>query len=676
MTTTDRFGLYRLGPGSKLTDHSHKFGDRDRVTIDRALRLGAEDHHHDGAVPSHTVPAAPGLTLDVSSGSIGAGLRVYYRYTLVDVDGAEGLGSAVSFLDTPAPLNEAAAATLSRSSAGGSLLPGQYFYVLSAYTNVTTQETRAVAPTPITVPAGSVTNIVSLLMPTLPAGATGFNIYRKGPGDARYNFLASTAAGSYTDTGSVEPDCNRTIPVANSTNAANAVTVGIGAEGEAPPAGMTWKLYRTTTGGVWATSFLHHVVEETAEGSGIITPTYQDVGVNPTTGEPPDASEQIGSPSPVMLTDGAEVQGLLPMGRVSGFPFIVTFAFVGSLVGTFQGSTVWVNEFPRASIIGVRAALGRGSAPAAQDDIFDINAGWGANPTMASVFDDPADRPRVEVGDQIGARVPATALTELLVGDCLTADLDQAGGGATPTDVDASINVYMIAHGYEEASFYPGLDLRSPPGLLAWYNEGGFGVLDGQPIPSWANAVTGIVGPAVQATAGLRPIRDDGVLNGRAVALFSGDFLKTAGFAITAQPITVFFVGRSSTLSGAQTYVDGDAGEMQVAKDVFPHFVAGPAGGIVGPVADTGWHIFCAEMKGSTLSTLRVGGGPGAQGAGGVTGLTAITLGSLGFAAANFLVGAMAEVLVYQGARTPQDLNTVGHYLSERFDLPWADVDA
>lgn len=671
MTTTDRFGLTILGPGAKLSDIDYKFGNADRRLMDRLLRLGAEGHHHDGAVASSTAPAAPARVLATSGGSIAAGQRVFYEVTLVDVNGSESLPSTAAFIDTPAAIADPGAAVLSTASVGGILLPGQYFYVLTAFTTANTQETRAVAPAPITVPVGTATNVVTLLVPTLPTGASGFNVYRKGPGDARYNYVASIAAftTSWTDDGNPAPDCNRTIPVLNSTNGANAVTLTI----TAPPAGSTWRLYRTYVGGLWTSSLLHHVVEETAEGSGIIRPTFVDVGLNTLAGQPPNASQQVASPAKILLTDSAEVRGLLPMAKVAGFPVVVTFAFNGSLVGTVQGNPVWVCEFPRASILGIRGALGRGAAPAASTEIFDVNQGSGAVPTMASVFASSGDRPTVAVGAQIGARVPATLVTELLEGDVLTADLAQVGGGATPTDHDALVSVYLFAHGFADTSFRPGVDRRSPTGLVAWFKDAGLtGIANGAVVPTWVDS-SGAGRDANEAS--LQPTRVNGAINGLPAVAFNGHRLKTSVFASQAQPITVFLVAKLNSLLGTQVLLDGNAGEMQLFKDTFPHWALS-AGLVVGPTADTAWHIFCITFSGTSgAAHLRVGGGPGVSGLTNFNSLTAVTMGSYGASASGFLNGRIAELLVYKGARTAEDINTPGRYLSSRFALPWVDVD-
>lgn len=455
MGTTDHYGLNRLGPGENLTQDGYKFTDADRQLIDRLLYLGAEGHRHTGDAAVIPSLADLSLTLDATAGSLPAGTRIYYKYTLVDVNGMESAPSTEVYVDTPAPITEPGAPSIVPSATGGSLLPGQYFYVLTAYTTVNTNESKGLHPAYITVPVGTTTNSIMLTLPSLPAGATGLNVYRKKPGGSRYDYLASTTSTTYTDTGAVAEDCNRTLPVRNTTNSTNSVTAAVGAATPVVPGGYTWKLYRSYVTGFYDNALLHHVVEETAEGSGIITPIYVDLGLAASAGKPPTTSQVIGGPEPVRLTDMAEVQGALPMSAVSAFPAVAEFRVNGTL-SVSTGTVVWVCEFPAASIRGVRVSLGRGYAPASQPVIVDVNVGRTATPVMTSIFTSSADRPRVLVGQQIGVRVAPTATTELLEGDVVTIDIDQVGGGATPTDRDLVVQLYLWVYGFTSTeSFTP-----------------------------------------------------------------------------------------------------------------------------------------------------------------------------------------------------------------------------
>lgn len=439
--TTDHYGFQTLQSGESFSLNGYKFTDADRQLLDRLLYIGAEGHHHTGQEATNSNPAVPPTLAVAAGGTLPAGTRVYYKYTYVDVFGNESASSPESFVDTAAQLPDPAAPTPVVATTGGILLAGNYYYALSAYTTTTTAETQATNPAYITIPSGTNTNTVTLTLPTLPGGASGFNVYRKRPGASKYFYLYTTTPleTEFLDDGTVPEDCDRTLPAANTTNATNQVTITLPA---AVPVGFTWKLYRTFVNGDYSRSLVHHVVEETAEGSGIIVDSYLDLGAPTEIGQPPVQSQFISTPNKVLLTSGAEVQGTLPLARSVHHPYVLTFSFNGQL-GTMMGTTTWVCPFPTARIAFVRANLGRGYSPAAADVIVDVNKGSGLNPTYVTVFTTQGNRPKVLVGNQIGSETIPDVVT-MVRGDSLTVDIDQAGGGAG-TDRDLTVTIAILA---------------------------------------------------------------------------------------------------------------------------------------------------------------------------------------------------------------------------------------
>lgn len=92
-----------------------------------------------------------------------------------------------------------------------------------------------------------------------------------------------------------------------------------------------------------------------------------------------------------------------------------TFTFVGAAtpyVGTLR---YYVEESVRITRIRVSA----GVAPTGADLIVDVNH------NEASIFDDPADRPRIVAGEHTGFVDPSTYF--LTAGDYITVDIDQIG---------------------------------------------------------------------------------------------------------------------------------------------------------------------------------------------------------------------------------------------------------
>lgn len=313
---TDDFDLIKLLAGEGLSTDNYRFGTENIDRIAKLLRLGAETHRHNGAASAGTGSdidlgnRALSLTHGTDAGGIPAGVRVYYKFALV-VDGFESDLSDEVTVDTDAPLDQPAAPTLATASTGGVVLPGSYYYALSAWTGTNTQETRAQNSAYVQVPAGTGTNKVTITLPTLPAGATGFNVYRKQPGGVRYDFLTAidmtVPVATFVDDGSIDEDCNRTLPAQNFTNTQNHVDVNL--TGDALTAGVSWRLYRTYVQDDYTSSRIAELDSATT--------TFDDTGLTGTA-SPPISGLVVASPSKIVLTDGAEVQGLLPASMVDG----------------------------------------------------------------------------------------------------------------------------------------------------------------------------------------------------------------------------------------------------------------------------------------------------------------------------------------------------------------------
>lgn len=443
------FNLSKIGKGDSLADDGYKPMGADRDLIDLLFQFYGPNHHHTGALSSAPAPSLPlSLTLDQSAGSLPAGATFFYKYSLVDAAGNESIASPEAFILTPAPIADPGSPTLAVATTGGTLLPGAYNYVLSAYKTANTFESRATGFQPINILGPSTTNKVTLTLPSLPSGAHGFNVYRRKPGGTGYQWIAAVAMNVTTpptvfvDTG-LPDDCARSLPNANRTNSQNSVRVALPGATPVVPIGSTWKVYRTRVTSDYHNSLLHWVVEETSEGSGIITPLYQDLGYATTLGEPPAQGRILTQPQPIVLTDAGEVTGVLPPKNIV-FRHIEEFFVAGTLATNAGVGRAWRCPFEVAYIIEVMLNLGRSYSPQVSDVIVDINKYDSAlaTPAWATIFTDQAERPRVLVGQFIGTtKVPA--VRKLVRGDLLQYELDQVGGGATRTDKDLSIQVVM-----------------------------------------------------------------------------------------------------------------------------------------------------------------------------------------------------------------------------------------
>lgn len=437
---TQRYHLEKLANGEPFSSDGQKYTLADRDTIDRVMQVGAETHHHTGVNAASQNPTTPpSLSQSLTGGTLPASKTAYYEYTWVDPNGFETAPSPAASVTLPSPISTPGAPTLG-TAVGGTLPAGTYRYLVTAYVGSSTSETLASLSASITT---SSTGSIVVNFPTLPSGASGFNIYRFPPGGSAFLFMATVPVTggtptSWTDNGSVGANCNRFPPSSNTTNSTNSVVVTLPVS---IPTGFTWNLYRSYSSTDWTSTLIASI---TTGGT-----SYTDVGATAQSYAPPASSMLLSTPPKVLLTNGAEVQGQLPASMVDmasspSVPFAVTFNFGGYLSPT-TGISTWRCPFGSATIVSAACSLGRGSVPASQPVIADVLKGTGVNPSYVSIYSGatPNPKPQVPVGHQVGAAAPPN-ITTLAVGDTLSVDIDQSGGGATPTDHDLTITVYLL----------------------------------------------------------------------------------------------------------------------------------------------------------------------------------------------------------------------------------------
>lgn len=446
---TTNYGLTKLDPGEDLDANGYAFVSSDRDRIDGLLALGRE-HVHTGASAALSDPTiAPSLTLDTTEGALTAGTTYRYRYTYVDEFGAETAASPEATVTTADPVVAPSGPTLSSVTTGGLLNGGLYTYVLTAYVTTNTKETTRSSPKALSVAFTTSTNVITLTLPSLPTGATGFNVYRRGPGEVNYNYLDSvdmdvaTPPSTYDDDGSVNPNCSRFPPNTNNTNSQNNVTISLPGATPTVPAGATWKIYRSTVSGVWEATNLVQVTAETFEGSGVVTPTYQDLGIPTGFQTAPEVTQVVGQPDKINLTDVANVQGILPPGK-NVIPYVKTWEINGAT--TIQEAiNTWRCPFDYAEIQEVSLTLaGPQYSAGTQYIIADVNyySENQATPAFTTIFTTQANRPTIPINEWFGA-VATPDIIALTKGDLLNWDIDQDGGGATPTDYGLIITILM-----------------------------------------------------------------------------------------------------------------------------------------------------------------------------------------------------------------------------------------
>lgn len=426
---TTRFHLTRLTQATdSLGLEDYKFGTADRRTIDHLLRLALEDHIHDEATsPDELVQGAPLLNTDTEGGIMPASTRYFYRFSLIDPSGHETISSQVSSTITAGEVPPPLAPTVSLGPSA-SMTGGRYSFKVSAYTNTdATDETTMSPSVEIDVP---VSGAVVVAMPSIPSGALGFNVYRRGPQDDRYYYVATTTDPTVT-TGVATPTRSRPGPVKNTTHRSSQVSITLPFN---PPTGYGWRIYRTANPMTWAGSLLTTIP---IAASNL---TFVDLGNSTIAGSPARTSPVVGSPTKILLTDAAEIEGILPPG-MHATAEEVDFTFDGLLTTGATQPITWINEWERSLLLGYSATLGRDSVPAAQQvraDIkfFALGYGW------VNVF-----AAYIPIGQQGTGYTPLTPWN-VPQGTMFRLDVYQDGGGATPTDRDLTVTLKMLVlHG-------------------------------------------------------------------------------------------------------------------------------------------------------------------------------------------------------------------------------------
>lgn len=305
---TTHLGLNKFGPSGAIADDGYKFALKDRELIDALLyTLLNHDHRqvYAAALAAPEVNQPPELAVSTTGGTLAPGRNYYYKFAYLDADGNETGASTAGYINTPDALAAPTTQVLSTATTGGTLTAGTYRYAMSFYQS--NGETTAPNISTLTVPTGTSTNTITIPLETKPSTATGWKIYRRAPGDLEYYLLATLTSGtSYTDDGSVDPDCTKKRPTKNNTNSTNKVTITIpAAELPLDQRVASWRIYRTNTSGAYPyNSLVATVVETTTEGGSDLVTSYDDVGGSLNAGIP---LTQSATPPPVPQLDAGDI---------------------------------------------------------------------------------------------------------------------------------------------------------------------------------------------------------------------------------------------------------------------------------------------------------------------------------------------------------------------------------
>lgn len=221
MEKTPFAGLTILEPGEGLDTDNGAFIDRDRLTIDHFLQLGAKLHRHNGeaGLINPTVPASGAVV--ASGGTIPSDLTISLGYTIEDAQGGETMISPLTVVSTGSQMDiPIAAPSAAVEYTGGSLLVNQYYYAVT-WTDGDGGETPAgpaVAAERAPGFASGQVKLTNLTYGMAAAGAVEWRLFRA-IGGGTYDLLATGGVGtdSFVDDGSTSVDCD-THPPTDSQN--------------------------------------------------------------------------------------------------------------------------------------------------------------------------------------------------------------------------------------------------------------------------------------------------------------------------------------------------------------------------------------------------------------------------------------------------------------------------
>lgn len=205
------------------------------------------------------------------------------------------------------------------------------------------------------------------------------------------------------------------------------------------------------------------------------------------------------------------------------------------------------------------------------------------------------------------------------------------------------------------------------------------GLSDGAAITTWTDA-SGNGNNITQSTAAAKPTYKTAILNGKPVARFDGgDRLINASISV-AQPITAFVVASvSASDSDAATFFDSYNNVQCImyrgaALDNPNKIVirSGPTA-TWGVDADNNANILTGIWSGAS-SSLWKNGGTAATGSNGTNGLSGVSIGNIrgnpNPLIANYsLIGDIAEIIIYSGAMSDGNRQSVQSYLSAKYGI-------
>jgi hypothetical protein len=214
-------------------------------------------------------------------------------------------------------------------------------------------------------------------------------------------------------------------------------------------------------------------------------------------------------------------------------------------------------------------------------------------------------------------------------------------------------------------------------GLKAWHKADAITANDNDALSAWTDS-SGNGNNLAQGTGINQPIYKTSIMNGKPVVRFDGSNDNLASTFGTGQssPYTVFVVSQFSASGTSQKMIFDGVSDASAAifRSVSNDAWYVNNGSQIGPAtgASDVKHVYTAVFNGSS-SSLSIDGGTPATGTLGTPSLAGITVGCRGNGT-ECADADIPEVIVYSGALSASDIDTVETYLGDKYGITVANV--
>ena len=339
------------------------------------------------------------------------------------------------------------------------------------------------------------------------------------------------------------------------------------------------------------------------------------------------------------------------------------FTFEGDL-GVALGTPVATNHTGGLTNDYTPTCVG-GSAPDASYTWTAPSTGSYTFSTAGSSFDTVLEIRRINTlvslgcNDDSGGTLQSTVSVSLLAGDTVVIVVDGFGTATGPFQ----LNIAAGGGGIPGAGLH--LWLRADTGIV---------LASGSQIARWLDQ-SGNGRNASMATVTRQPSLVGGAINGRPVVRFFGAQSLALEVNSTPTRFSAFVVGKNSMPSESFSMILGAGGstpnhQLRWENGSQALFVTNNAGTVItSPIGNTRvYHALSTRYDGATITFYRDGN---AMSSSAYTTSVPWTIAQVGaWFSSNFLVGDLAEVIIYDRALSETERASVNAYLRSKYNLP------